>query len=715
MTPVAAATITQTEAHPDAAPLTSCHAIPRRVSRAVIMRRNPNYEFKGTPENMPPVIREATPTAAGKADDDWEQVETTKEAPSMWEMVTGAAAEPEPAPLVLDGAATTITLKVNGVSYTVPTPEPEMKLVDFLRKEASCGTGSKIGCGEGGCGACTVLLHMVDPVSGKPTTKHVNSCLRPLCSCDGLEISTVESVGSQESGLHPIQKQLADNNGSQCGYCTPGWVMAMMGLLAKNPKPSHQEVEDHFDGNICRCTGYRPILETMQGFAEGGAPDLPAGCCRAHNAAAGEVQKAAGSLSIVGPTGSQWLRPPTLQQALQMKAAHGSSSRLVGGNTGVGVEKYYNENLVIDAASVYIDISRLKELAAVQPSASGKSLLVGSAVPINDLVEILQTAHKAAPASTITFPEIARHCLLIANNQVRNVGTWAGNLMIAAKHPDFPSDLVTTFSGAGCSIHIVSATGKRIISVVDFAAAALTGDALKDDELIQALELPHSPGGSITEVFDSWKVMPRHQNAHAYINGACRVHMDASKKVTDAIITFGGLGPGLRVASKTVAYLKGKTFSAATLEGALPVLAAECKASKYDPKFPGVVHSDSYRESLCLNLFYKFVLAQLDTVPARLKSAVGHYQRAISKGVQTFTPNEETAPLACPITKLEADSQTTGEARYTDDIPQQKDELCAAYVYSRYAAGVISSIDASAALNMPGVVEFISAKDVTDI
>ena len=86
-----------------------------------------------------------------------------------------------------------------------------------------------------------------------------------------------------------------------------------------------------------------------------------------------------------------------------MKAAHGSSCRLVGGNTGVGVEKYYNENLAFDAASVYVDISRLKELAAVQPSASGKTLLVGSAVPINDLVEILQTAHKAAPASTATF------------------------------------------------------------------------------------------------------------------------------------------------------------------------------------------------------------------------------------------------------------------------------------------------------------------------
>ena len=711
-----AAQVVETAAHPDAGPANSCRAIPRRVSRAMIMRRNPNYEFKGTPENMPPVIRDAAP-AEDEDRDDWEEIKTETEAPSMWEMVTGSGASTpeEPAMPSLEGAASTITLKVNGVSYTVPTPEPEMKLVDFLRKEASCGTGSKIGCGEGGCGACTVLLHLPDPVSGKPVTKHINSCLRPLCSCDGLEVSTVESVGSQESGLHPVQKQLADNNGSQCGFCTPGWVMAMMGLLAKNPKPSHQQVEDHFDGNICRCTGYRPILETMQGFAEGSAPDLPAGCCKAHAAAAEEAPKPAATLAVVGPTGSQWLRPQTLQEALQMKAAHGASARLVGGNTGIGVEKYYNEDLAFDAASVYIDIARLKELAAVQPSASGKSLLVGSAVPINDLVEILDTAHKAAPASTVTFPEISRHCMLIANNQVRNVGTWAGNLMIAAKHPDFPSDLMTTFSGAGCSIHIVSSTGKRIVSIVDFAAAALNGDALKDEEMIQALEVPHSPGGGITEVFDSWKIMPRHQNAHAYVNGACRVHMDASKKITDAVLTFGGLGPGLRVAAKTCAYLKGKSFSAATLEGVLPVLAEDCKVSKYDLKFPGVVHADAYRESLCLNLFYKFVLAQLDSVPARLKSAVGHYQRAISKGAQTFTPNNDTAPLACPVTKLEAYSQATGEAKYTDDIPQQKDELCAAYVYSRYAAGVIASIDASEALKMQGVVDFISAKDVTDM
>ena len=696
--------VTETAAHPDQMPAQSCSAIPRRVSRAMIMRRNPAYVFSGTPENMPPVIKEKPAADADPEADGWEEV-VEEPAPSMWEMVTGGSAAAMPS---LDGAASTITLKVNGTSYTVPTPEPEMKLVDFLRKEASCGTGTKIGCGEGGCGACTVLLHLDDPVTGQPTTKHINSCLRPLCSCDGLEVSTVESVGSRETGLHPVQKEMAENNASQCGLCTPGWVMAMMGLLAKNPHPTPQEVEDHFDGNICRCTGYRPILETFQKIASGNPDELLAlpGCC---GGKAAEEPAPPRTVAIKSATGSQWLRPSNLQEALQIKAAHGASARLVGGNTGVGVEKYYNDNLEPDSASVYIDISRLTELSGVKSTSS--SLVVGSAVPINDLVEQLNKAHEASPSTTVTYPEIARHCLLIANNQVRNVGTWAGNIMIYAKHPEFPSDLVTTLSAAGCSIHIVSSTGKRTVSLIEWGAAALSGEpALKDGEIIESLVVPTTAAGLI---FDSWKIMPRHQNAHAYVNGAISVTMGAGK-VTEACLTFGGLGPGLRVASKTAAYLQGKDFSAATLAGALPILAAECKATPYPSDFPGVVHSEAYRESLATNLFYKFVLARQASIPPRLKSATGHYTRAISSGTTSFTPNPATAPLAMPITKIEGYSQASGEAKYTDDIPQQRDELCAAYVYARVSAGVIASIDASAALAMPGVVDFISAKDVTD-
>jgi xanthine dehydrogenase/oxidase len=369
------------------------------------------------------------------------------------------------------------------------------------------------------------------------------------------------------------------------------------------------------------------------------------------------------------------------------------------------VEKYYNADLAFDAAQTYIDVSRLAELSRVESTAAG--LTVGAAVPINDLVVALQAAHRAAPASTATFPEIARHCLLVANNQVRNVATWAGNIMIAAKHLDFPSDLVTTFGGAGCLLQLASAAGKRSVSVVDFAAAALAGEgaALRPGEMLTALVVPHGPGpgGGLTEVFDSWKIMPRHQNAHAYVNGAVRVRLDAAQRVAAATLCFGGLGRGLRVATKTAAFLTGRPLDAAALAGALPILAAECRATPHGAGFPGVTHSAAYRESLVVNLFYKFVVARMAAAPARLHSAVGHYQRPISSGAATFTPNEATAPLAMPVTKLEGYSQATGEAKYTDDIPQQRDELCAAFVYSRVSAGVIASIDAAAALAMPGV------------
>lgn len=143
-----------------------------------------------------------------------------------------------------------------------------MLLVEFIRDV--CGLkGTKVGCGEGGCGACTVDLAHVDPVSGKVVHSPINSCLRPLCSVDGCSVTTVEGIGSRKKGYHPVQSRLANCNGSQCGFCSPGWVMNMYSLLQQSPTPTSAEVEARFDGNICRCTGYRPIITAMQSFATG--------------------------------------------------------------------------------------------------------------------------------------------------------------------------------------------------------------------------------------------------------------------------------------------------------------------------------------------------------------------------------------------------------------------------------------------------------------
>ena len=148
-----------------------------------------------------------------------------------------------------------------------------------------------MGCGEGGCGACTV--HITRTVGGKPVRTMANACLRPVLSLDGAAVVTTEGLmqpGSegiwQASTLHPIQQELADCDGSQCGYCSPGMVMAMYGLLTDKAdaktKPTLREVEERFQGNICRCTGYRPILDAFKSVADGGEPqDSPrASVCR---------------------------------------------------------------------------------------------------------------------------------------------------------------------------------------------------------------------------------------------------------------------------------------------------------------------------------------------------------------------------------------------------------------------------------------------------
>jgi hypothetical protein len=216
--------------------------------------------------------------------------------------------------------------------------------------------------------------------------------------------------------------------------------------------------------------------------------------------------------------------------------------------------------------------------------------------------------------------------------------------------------------------------------------------------------------------FNSWKIMSRHQNAHAYVNAAALISMEPDgKTVASACLTFGGLGPGLRIASNTAKVLVGKEFDSSTLAEALTALTAETVCTPPPATHPNVISSPAYREALCRNLVFKFFVEMQTSVPPQLQSVVGHYERAISSGTASFKPNPATAPLSEPITKLEAYSQCTGEAKYTDDIPQQPNELCAAYAVSTVASGVIASIDVSKALSMPGVKDVITAKDVTDM
>ncbi|BDA44652.1 Xanthine dehydrogenase [Coccomyxa sp. Obi] len=155
---------------------------------------------------------------------------------------------------------------INGKKHTLPLGKAEVTLLQYLRGLGL--TGTKLGCGEGGCGACTVMVSSWD--EGKICHRSINACLCPLYAIEGMHVVTVEGIGNVRDGLHPVQERLARAHGSQCGFCTPGFVMSMYSLLRSKPEaPTETEIEETLAGNLCRCTGYRPILDAFRVFAKG--------------------------------------------------------------------------------------------------------------------------------------------------------------------------------------------------------------------------------------------------------------------------------------------------------------------------------------------------------------------------------------------------------------------------------------------------------------
>lgn len=158
-------------------------------------------------------------------------------------------------------------LYVNGKRRELPNGYAETTLLEYLREIGLPGT--KLGCGEGGCGACTVMVSHYDHGKKKIVHRSVNACLAPLYSVEGMHVVTVEGIGNRKNGLHPVQTRLSQAHGSQCGFCTPGFVMSMYSLLRSSPlPPTEEEIEENLAGNLCRCTGYRPILDAFRVFAK---------------------------------------------------------------------------------------------------------------------------------------------------------------------------------------------------------------------------------------------------------------------------------------------------------------------------------------------------------------------------------------------------------------------------------------------------------------
>uniref|UniRef100_S4RAN8 FAD-binding PCMH-type domain-containing protein n=1 Tax=Petromyzon marinus TaxID=7757 RepID=S4RAN8_PETMA len=497
----------------------------------------------------------------------------------------------------------------------VENPDPRTTLSEFLRGTLRL-SGTKVMCHEGGCGCCVVTVQYADPL--QPDKVLTESCLAPLCSLDGHHVITVEGVGMVRArGLHPVQQRLVDHHGIQCGYCSPGFVMQMYSLLASNPAPSQQEVEDVFDGNICRCTGYRPILDAMKSFAKDGKAPLSPSCldiesiwknlicmeirdeifngrpCRGdHSCSSGEATAAAaGPVHLFAAADVKWFRPTSLTELLvAVEQLSGQSVKLVRGDTGKGVYK------TDGPFQAYVDVKGVAELFAVSLEATG--LRVGSSVSLNKLIGSLRE-HADQSES---FAATAEHLSKVANQSVRNAGGWAGNLMMKHAHRDFVSDVFVVLEAAGTKIRISDVSSEAYLDLVQFLSKDMKGKLIPSKRPF--LEQVTQNGSHENDSYRSGDRCATN-NAHAYVSAGFRAKIVAGdggqRVVTAASLVYGGVAPGFVHAERAERFLLGKDVSsAATLQGVLLELEAELKPDS-DP----VAASPQYRKSLALSLFYK--------------------------------------------------------------------------------------------------------------
>ncbi|KAL4715707.1 hypothetical protein ACJJTC_006286 [Scirpophaga incertulas] len=602
-----------------------------------------------------------------------------------------------------------IFFTVNGVKCHVGCEvSSDVTLLDYLRNYLEF-RGTKYMCREGGCGAC--IVSAVKAPGTLPVA--VNACLVSITSCLNWDITTIEHVGNRKDGYHEIQKTLAEYNGTQCGYCTPGWVMAMYSLLKSQKKITELEIEGSFGSNICRCTGYRPILDAFKKFASDNPKSITdiedltickktgESCSKSNCENEDDWCIVSGVdyrniLEINLKDGKTWYRVTTVRDAFEIISRKVFESYiLVAGNTAKGVYP------IEDYPSTLIDISGIAELKSY---AFGQNLVIGAGCTLTEVLQIFDIGSSHVYFSYLkTFYD---HLILVAHLPVRNIGTLGGNLMIKHAHNEFPSDIFLLLETVGAVVTIRHLNGLQFsVSMQQFLKSDMRG------VIIINVALPPLIDGEYKIV--TYKIMPRAQSAHAIVNAGFLYRIRQSDySVRQSRIVYSGLKAPSSRGYQTEKFLHGKKlFINDTLKGALKILEQELVAVENPPD-----PSAEYRKKLALSLFYKSLLSLCphDILDVRYRSGSTkiHETRPVSDARQIFDTNPAQWPLTQPLQKVEALIQCSGEAQYTEDIPSFPHEVFGAFVLTTEGSGNIVSIDASQALNLPGVIAFYTAKDI---
>jgi xanthine dehydrogenase small subunit len=430
---------------------------------------------------------------------------------------------------------------LNGKPCREESAPPTMTVLDWLRARARL-TGTKEGCGEGDCGACTIVVGR--PVDGSLQYRAVNSCLMMLPQLDNCAVLTVEGLAAADGTLHPVQQAMVDADATQCGFCTPGFVMAMFAFRHGGEPADDARIHDALAGNLCRCTGYRAIVDAYRLAARTGVDRL------APESAVTVEALASLPASADYRHGAQVFHAPRSLDTLFSAMAQSPDAILLAGGTDLGLRVSKDREplpAVISTAAV----------AELRPITSGADALeIGGAA----------TYTEALPHLDRHFPSFGTLVRRIGSRQIRNLGTIAGNLATASPIGDTLPCLIAL----DATVRLASRAGTRELSVESF----ITGyrkTALEPGEVIAAIRIPYlAPGVD----FAIYKLSKRFDQDISTVIGAFRLERQGTK-VREFRAAYGGMAARAQRASKVEAAVGGRTWAPAWLADIDGVLARD--------------------------------------------------------------------------------------------------------------------------------------------
>lgn len=467
---------------------------------------------------------------------------------------------------------------LNNEAVSIEDLDPNLTVLQYLR-EIQFKSGVKEGCASGDCGACTVVLAELDATNPKALHyKSINSCITFVGNLHGKQLITVEDL-KEGAKLHHAQQTIVDNHGSQCGFCTPGFVMSSFALHKHNAKPSRQEVLEALAGNLCRCTGYRSIIDAAMTSSEANDDDSFARFYQQTVAALTQLQEL--PTPTLSGNGHNYQAPKNIDE-LATELTNEPKSTLVAGGTDLALSVTQNLNTI----KKLVYVGNVEQLTTLEETDT--EIIIGSALPYSQFIDTLHHY----------YPDLGEMIERIGSKQVRNTGTLGGNIGNASPIGDMPPALIAL--GATMTLHL--AGSERTILVEDFFID-YKKTVLKPSEFIKSIQIPKPKAGQTLKLY---KISKRIDDDISAVLAAMFIEQNG-QEIAEVRMAYGGMAaiPKRAVCAETV--LRGNELNKSNI-----ALAKAALTQDFQP-MSDVRASDKYRMTVAQNLIEKCYLELINT------------------------------------------------------------------------------------------------------